>query len=142
MEMCGECGHSAPGSVCSMAAECYRPRREHEFDLHAIGGNLCRCTGYRRCSTRRKCCWRWRRASAAGVLTAALAWTRSGPSQKLKDFVQTPSRSLRKKMDFNDIRTRLQALIAIYTNAYDQAVMPATEDSVRRALAIAIRPPR
>jgi len=46
MEMCGECGYSTPGSVCSMAAECYRPHREHEFDLHAIGGNLCRCTGY------------------------------------------------------------------------------------------------
>jgi len=51
-------------------------------------------------------------------------------------------------MDLNHIRTTLQALIANYTNAhslhtnaYDQAVTPATEDSVRRALAIAIRLP-
>lgn len=52
-----QCGYCTPGFVCSMAAEFYRPDRapqeataEHGpngFDLHAIGGNLCRCTGYR-----------------------------------------------------------------------------------------------
>ena len=53
-----QCGFCTPGFVCSMAAEYYRPDRsapeepdaEHGpngFDLHAIGGNLCRCTGYR-----------------------------------------------------------------------------------------------
>ncbi|MBL0748778.1 FAD binding domain-containing protein [Nocardioides sp. G10] len=41
-----QCGYCTPGFVCSMAAEYYRPGRE-DFDLHAIGGNLCRCTGYR-----------------------------------------------------------------------------------------------
>lgn len=45
-----QCGYCTPGFVCSMAAEYYRPGRERGadgFDLHAIGGNLCRCTGYR-----------------------------------------------------------------------------------------------
>ena len=53
-----QCGYCTPGFVCSMAAEYYRPDRaatdapdaEHcanGFDLHAIAGNLCRCTGYR-----------------------------------------------------------------------------------------------
>ena len=54
-----QCGYCTPGFVCSMAAEFYRPDRAaspdsdgHEhgpngFDLHALGGNLCRCTGYR-----------------------------------------------------------------------------------------------
>ena len=41
-----QCGYCTPGFVCSMAAEYYRSDRE-EFDLHAISGNLCRCTGYR-----------------------------------------------------------------------------------------------
>ena len=41
-----QCGYCTPGFVCSMAAEYYRPGR-HDFDLHAIAGNLCRCTGYR-----------------------------------------------------------------------------------------------
>ncbi|MFE2449477.1 methylmalonyl-CoA mutase family protein, partial [Streptomyces sp. NPDC059426] len=62
----------------------------------------------------------------------------------LKYHVQTSGRSLHaQEMDFNDIRTTLQALIAIYdncnslhTNAYDEAVTTPTEDSVRRALAI------
>lgn len=65
-------------------------------------------------------------------------------SQKLKYHVQTSGRSLHaQEMDFNDIRTSLQALIAIYdncnslhTNAYDEAVTTPSEDSVRRALAI------
>ncbi|MCW2942657.1 MAG: scpA 2 [Actinomycetia bacterium] len=65
-------------------------------------------------------------------------------SQKLKYHVQTSGRSLHaQEMDFNDIRTTLQALTAIYdncnslhTNAYDEAVTTPTEDSVRRALAI------
>jgi len=65
-------------------------------------------------------------------------------SQKLKYHVQTSGRSLHaQEMDFNDIRTTLQALIAIYdnanslhTNAYDEAVTTPTEESVRRAVAI------
>ncbi|MBH0777380.1 cobalamin-dependent protein [Nocardia sp. NEAU-351] len=65
-------------------------------------------------------------------------------SQKLKYHIQTSGRSLHaQEMNFNDIRTTLQALIAIYdncnslhTNAYDEAVTTPTEDSVRRALAI------
>ena len=56
-----QCGYCTPGFVCSMAAEFYRRDRAadagdheadaelgpHGFDLHALGGNLCRCTGYR-----------------------------------------------------------------------------------------------
>jgi xanthine dehydrogenase small subunit len=44
-----QCGYCTPGFVCSMAAEYYRPDRStgDDFDLHAIAGNLCRCTGYR-----------------------------------------------------------------------------------------------
>ncbi|WP_034485007.1 fused isobutyryl-CoA mutase/GTPase IcmF [Actinomadura oligospora] len=65
-------------------------------------------------------------------------------SQKLKYHVQTSGRSLHaQEMNFNDIRTTLQALIAIYdncnslhTNAYDEAVTTPTAESVRRALAI------
>ncbi len=65
-------------------------------------------------------------------------------SQKLKYHVQTSGRSLHaQEMDFNDIRTTLQALCAIYdnanslhTNAYDEAVTTPTAESVRRALAI------
>jgi methylmalonyl-CoA mutase len=65
-------------------------------------------------------------------------------SQKLKYHVQTSGRSLHaQEMDFNDIRTTLQALCAIYdnanslhTNAYDEAVTTPTAQSVRRALAI------
>jgi methylmalonyl-CoA mutase len=65
-------------------------------------------------------------------------------SQKLKYHVQTSGRSLHaQEMDFNDIRTTLQALIAVYdncnslhTNAYDEAITTPTEESVRRAMAI------
>jgi methylmalonyl-CoA mutase len=65
-------------------------------------------------------------------------------SQKLKYHVQTSGRSLHaQEMAFNDIRTTLQALCAIYdnanslhTNAYDEAVTTPSTDSVRRALAI------
>ena len=65
-------------------------------------------------------------------------------SQRLKYHVQTSGRSLHaQEMAFNDIRTTLQALTAIYdntnslhTNAYDEAVTTPTEESVRRALAI------
>jgi methylmalonyl-CoA mutase len=65
-------------------------------------------------------------------------------SQKLKYHVQTSGRSLHaQEMDFNDIRTTLQALCAIndncnslHTNAYDEAVTTPSEHSVRRALAI------
>lgn len=46
-----QCGYCTPGFVCAMAAEFYRPDRgagaEPSFDLHALSGNLCRCTGYR-----------------------------------------------------------------------------------------------
>jgi methylmalonyl-CoA mutase len=65
-------------------------------------------------------------------------------SQKLKYHVQTSGRSLHaQEMNFNDIRTTLQALCALYdnanslhTNAYDEAVTTPTESSVRRAMAI------
>lgn len=65
-------------------------------------------------------------------------------SQKLKYHIQTSGRSLHAmEIDFNDIRTTLQALMAIYdrcnslhTNAYDEAITTPTEESVRRALAI------
>ncbi|SDC40169.1 methylmalonyl-CoA mutase [Cupriavidus sp. YR651] len=65
-------------------------------------------------------------------------------SQKLKYHIQTSGRSLHaQEIDFNDIRTTLQALIAIYdncnslhTNAYDEAITTPTGESVRRALAI------
>ncbi len=65
-------------------------------------------------------------------------------SQKLKYHVQTSGRSLHaQEMAFNDIRTTLQALCAIYdncnslhTNAYDEAITTPTEDSVRRAMAV------
>ena len=42
-----QCGYCTPGFICSMAAEYYRPDRRNGFDLHALSGNLCRCTGYR-----------------------------------------------------------------------------------------------
>ena len=65
-------------------------------------------------------------------------------SQKLKYHVQTSGRSLHaQEIQFNDIRTTLQALIAVYdncnslhTNAYDEAITTPTEESVRRAMAI------
>ena len=65
-------------------------------------------------------------------------------SQKLKYHIQTSGRSLHaQEIQFNDIRTTLQALLAIYdncnslhTNAYDEAITTPTEESVRRALAI------
>jgi methylmalonyl-CoA mutase len=65
-------------------------------------------------------------------------------SRKLKYHVQTSGRSLHaQEIDFNDIRTTLQALYALYdncnslhTNAYDEAITTPTEESVRRAMAI------
>jgi methylmalonyl-CoA mutase len=65
-------------------------------------------------------------------------------SQKLKYHIQTSGRSLHaQEIDFNDIRTTLQALYAVYdncnslhTNAYDEAITTPTEGSVRRAMAI------
>jgi methylmalonyl-CoA mutase len=68
----------------------------------------------------------------------------SSRSQMLKYHIQTSGRSLHaQEIDFNDIRTTLQALYAIYdncnslhTNAYDEAITTPTEESVRRAMAI------
>ncbi len=68
----------------------------------------------------------------------------SDRSQKLKYHIQTSGRSLHaQEIQFNDIRTTLQALLAIYdncnslhTNAYDEAITTPTEESVRRAMAI------
>ncbi len=69
----------------------------------------------------------------------------AGPkSQKFKYHIQTSGRSLHaQEIDFNDIRTTLQAFIALsdncnslHTNAYDEAITTPTEDSVRRAMAI------
>lgn len=65
-------------------------------------------------------------------------------SQKLKYHIQTSGRSLHaQEIDFNDIRTTLQALIALndncnslHTNAYDEAITTPTQESVRRAMAI------
>jgi methylmalonyl-CoA mutase len=65
-------------------------------------------------------------------------------SQKLKYHIQTSGRSLHaREIELNDIRTTLQALIAVYdncnslhTNSYDEAITTPTEESVRRALAI------
>ncbi|CAH0345048.1 fused isobutyryl-CoA mutase/GTPase IcmF [Bacillus sp. CECT 9360] len=67
-----------------------------------------------------------------------------GRSQKLKYHIQTSGRSLHaQEIDFNDIRTTLQALMALqdncnslHTNAYDEAITTPTQESVRRAMAI------
>lgn len=71
-------------------------------------------------------------------------YTANERSQMLKYHIQTSGRSLHaQEIDFNDIRTTLQALYAIYdncnslhTNAYDEAITTPTEESVRRAMAI------
>jgi len=68
----------------------------------------------------------------------------SEKSQKLKYHIQTSGRSLHaQEIDFNDIRTTLQAFLALsdncnslHTNAYDEAITTPTEESVRRAMAI------
>ena len=73
-----------------------------------------------------------------------LKYKANSRSQKLKYHIQTSGRSLHaQEIDFNDIRTTLQALYAIYdncnslhTNAYDEAITTPTEESVRRAMAI------
>ncbi|MBT3209212.1 MAG: methylmalonyl-CoA mutase family protein [Bacteroidetes bacterium] len=73
-----------------------------------------------------------------------LKYNANSRSQKLKYHIQTSGRSLHaQEIDFNDIRTTLQALYAIYdncnslhTNAYDEAITTPTEESVRRAMAI------
>jgi isobutyryl-CoA mutase len=73
-----------------------------------------------------------------------LKYNADSRSQKLKYHIQTSGRSLHaQEIDFNDIRTTLQALYAIYdncnslhTNAYDEAITTPTEESVRRAMAI------
>ncbi len=76
--------------------------------------------------------------------TMKLKYHANARSQKLKYHIQTSGRSLHaQEIDFNDIRTTLQALYAIYdqcnslhTNAYDEAITTPTKESVRRALAI------
>ena len=78
------------------------------------------------------------------AVTMAKKYGANSRSQKLKYHIQTSGRSLHaQEMDFNDIRTTLQALIAVYdncnslhTNAFDEAITTPTGDSVRRALAI------
>ncbi|MCX6117443.1 MAG: methylmalonyl-CoA mutase family protein [Proteobacteria bacterium] len=73
-------------------------------------------------------------------------YSASERSQMLKYHIQTSGRSLHAmEIDFNDIRTSLQALLALYdncnslhTNAYDEAITTPTEESVRRAMAIQI----
>ncbi|MCI4670893.1 MAG: methylmalonyl-CoA mutase family protein [Bacteroidia bacterium] len=73
-----------------------------------------------------------------------LKYKASSRAQKLKYHIQTSGRSLHaQEINFNDIRTTLQALYAIYdncnslhTNAYDEAITTPTEESVRRAIAI------
>ncbi len=73
-----------------------------------------------------------------------LKYKANSRSQMLKYHIQTSGRSLHaQEIDFNDIRTTLQALYAIYdncnslhTNAYDEAITTPTEESVRRAMAI------
>jgi methylmalonyl-CoA mutase len=83
---------------------------------------------------------------ARRIWSVALAhlYGASERSQKFKYHIQTSGRSLHAmEIDFNDIRTTLQALTAIYdqcnslhTNAYDEAITTPTEESVRRAMAI------
>lgn len=83
---------------------------------------------------------------ARRIWARAMKYTYGGNerAQKLKYHIQTSGRSLHaQEIDFNDIRTALQALYAIYdncnslhTNAYDEAITTPTEESVRRAMAI------
>ncbi|HEU4608466.1 MAG TPA: methylmalonyl-CoA mutase family protein [Chitinophagaceae bacterium] len=83
---------------------------------------------------------------ARRIWAKAMKYTYKGNkrSQMLKYHIQTSGRSLHaQEIDFNDIRTTLQALYAIYdncnslhTNAYDEAITTPTEESVRRAMAI------
>ena len=83
---------------------------------------------------------------ARGIWSKAIKHKYHGNSrsQQLKYHIQTSGRSLHaQEIDFNDIRTTLQALYAIYdncnslhTNAYDEAITTPTEESVRRAMAI------
>lgn len=83
---------------------------------------------------------------ARRIWSVAMArrYSANSRSQKLKYHIQTSGRSLHaQEIDFNDIRTTLQALYAIYdncnslhTNAYDEAITTPTEASVRRAMAI------
>ena len=83
---------------------------------------------------------------ARRIFSVAIRYLYNGNerSQKLKYHIQTSGRSLHAmEIDFNDIRTTLQALYAIYdncnslhTNAYDEAITTPTGESVRRALAI------
>jgi isobutyryl-CoA mutase len=83
---------------------------------------------------------------ARGIWAKAikLKYKGNARSQQLKYHIQTSGRSLHaQEIDFNDIRTTLQALYAIYdncnslhTNAYDEAITTPTEESVRRAIAI------
>ncbi|MFF0482244.1 xanthine dehydrogenase small subunit [Streptomyces sp. NPDC004435] len=115
-----QCGYCTPGFVCSMAAEYYRPERcatghpsagdpEHGpngFDLHALSGNLCRCTGYRpirdaafavgapeegdRLAQRRE---------QAPPAPAATAYTRDGSTFLRPDTLDGALRALRERPD-------------------------------------------
>ena len=94
--------------------------------------------------TRSTRCWAASRA-ASGRWRCATSYGANERSQKLKYHVpdQSAARCTRRRSQFNDIRTTLQALIAIYdncnslhTNAYDEAITTPTEESVRRAMAI------
>ena len=78
------------------------------------------------------------------AIAMANKYNASERAQKLKYHIQTSGRSLHaQEIDFNDIRTTLQALLAIndncnslHTNAYDEAITTPTEESVRRSMAI------
>ena len=84
-----QCGYCTPGFICSMAAEYYRPGRgemngHHDaeqgpngFDLHALSGNLCRCTGYRPI---RDAAYALGRPEAADPFLARLAEPAPGPA--------------------------------------------------------------
>ena len=81
---------------------------------------------------------------AADAVGGYLRYGASARSQMLKYHIQTSGRSLHaQEIQFNDIRTTLQALYALFdncnslhTNAYDEAITTPTEESVRRALAV------
>jgi xanthine dehydrogenase small subunit len=93
-----QCGYCTPGFVCSMAAEYYRPGRAangHDtpergangFDLHALSGNLCRCTGYR------------------PIRDAAYALARADDADPIAARTRQPARAVRATRVSHDGRT-------------------------------------